>query len=373
MAKTLKTLLGGAAVLAGACGLAAWAVAPRSERKRSAQGVAGVPQVYYAHRGLHDAGTGLTKRYAATSGEYVRRVRELVEAAGWASADSPYCTAPENTLPAFAAACEAGYGIELDIQLSADGQVVVVHDGELKRVANDERCVQDLTYEELRKVVLYQACRPGVAKASQVEGSDSEAPLHPTGAHAAEGALHEDDASYRAKHFAAVAVDSADDVPGKYIPLFSEVLQLVDGRVPLIIEFKFANNARWGAAERELMEKGAALLDAYDGAYMVESFHPGAVAWYKRHRPQVCRGQLAEWPARGRGGVPEYAAGALALNELARPDFVAYQWRGGKLPQVRAARLLGAQAVSWTPRSQQELDQAKQYFDCHIFESFIPR
>ena len=156
------------------------------------------------------------------------------------------------------------------------------------------------------------------------------------------------------------------------MPLFSDVLYVVAGRAPLIVEYKFSNNRAWDERSEELMEKGHALLEAYDGPYVVESFHPGAVNWYKEHHPEVCRGQLS-WPAKlDKHGVAEWTAGLLAFNWLSRPDFVAYDWTGGASPQVKLARSMGATAVSWTVRSSEELAQCEPYFDRHIFEAFVP-
>mgnify|MGYP003168266711 CR=1 FL=1 len=154
----------------------------------------------------------------------------------------------------------------------------------------------------------------------------------------------------------------------QHVPLFSDVLDVVAGRAPLIVEYKFSNNRAWDERSEELMEKGHALLEAYDGPYVIESFHPGAVNWYKEHHPEVCRGQLS-WPAKlSKNGAAEWAAGLLAFDWLSRPDFVAYDWTGGASPQVKLARSMGAMPVSWTVRSSDELAQCAPYFDRHIFE-----
>ena len=130
-----KALLGGAV----AAGAAVWAIAPRSFSDKRRHYVPAVPDVWYAHRGLHDAGSGLTAQYANESGEYVALARRMAMKAGYGSPDTPGVIAPENSLAAFAAACEAGYGIELDLQMTRDGEVVVVHDGDLMRVAGAPR------------------------------------------------------------------------------------------------------------------------------------------------------------------------------------------------------------------------------------------
>ena len=345
MSARLRNLIIGGAVAAG---LAAWAVKPRSFTDRRDNYVPAVPDVWYAHRGLHDAGSGLSPQYVAESGDYVTLARRMAMKAGYGDPliDAPI--APENSLASFAAACEAGYGIELDIQLTADGRVVVVHDNDLLRVAGDPRRIDELTYDELTCIPLFPGCRPG---AEQVEAAAGTA-----------------DTAGKA----AAARDGGVEVAFQHVPLLSDVLRVVAGRVPLIVEYKFADNAVWSPRNDELMEKGDALLEAYDGPYVVESFHPGAMNWYKVHRPEVCRGQLAGGVTIEQDGWKEWVASGLVFDWLSRPDFVAYDWSGGRLPQVRAARAMGATAVSWTVRSTDEFARCDDFFDRHIFEAFVP-
>ena len=368
MSKALRNVLIGGVAAAGA---AAWAIAPRSFNDKRSNYVPVIPDAWYAHRGLHDAGSGLVSAQDATdyagdnpvsaaadttaasiaeNADYVALARRMAMKAGYGTPDETGPIAPENSLAAFAAACEAGYGIELDLQLTLDGQVVVVHDADLLRVAGDPRRVEDLTYDELTRIPLFPASRgskPGDLKAHPLPGADENPPLVVTPAHAPEGYY-------------------------QHVPLFSDVLKLVAGRAPLIVEYKFSDNAAWGEREIELMEKGHALLEAYAGPFVIESFNPSAVNWYKTNHPEVCRGQLS-WPAPLNPAKPlEFAAGLLAFDWLSRPDFVAYDWTGGASPQVRLTRAMGATTVSWTVRSTAELEQCDQYFDHHIFEAFVP-
>ena len=287
-------------------------IAPRSFSDKRDNYVPSIPDVWYAHRGLHDAGSGLTAQYAAESGEYVALARRMAMKAGYGTPECVGPIAPENSLAAFAAACEAGYGIELDIQLTMDGQVVVAHDETLMRVAGDPRRICDLTYDELTRIPLYPTpSRPGC--------------------------------------------ELAEPVPN----------------VPLIVEYKI-DGSDWTPRCEELMEKGDALLQAYAGPYVVESFHPMAMRWYREHRPEVCRGQLIEPLPLGQTDVTYWAAGRLLFNWLSRPDFVACDWRSGGSPQVRLNRALGAVPVSWTVRSRDEVAECDAWFDHHIFESFVP-
>ena len=342
--KLFRNALVGGALAAGA---AVWALAPRSFNDKRRNFVPSIPDVWYAHRGLHDAGSGLTAQYESESGDYVQLARDMAIKAGYGSADVTGPLAPENSLASFAAACEAGYGIELDLQLTMDGQVVVVHDPDLKRVAGDPRRIADLTYDELTRIPLFPTAKPGDASAEPLQGAESNPPLVVTPSKAPEGYY-------------------------QHVPLFSDVLKVVAGRAPLIVEYKFDNNAAWDERCDELMEKGAALLTEYDGPYVIESFNPRAVDWYKANHPEVNRGQLSWNTAIQESGVAEWAAGLLVFDFLSRPDFVAYDWHGGALPQVKLARAMGATTVSWTVRSSDELAECDAYFDHHIFEAFVP-
>ena len=341
--KFLKKILIGGALTAGA---AAWAIKPRSFSDKQRNFVPSIPDVWYAHRGLHDAGSGLTAQYAVESGEYVALARRMAIKAGYGAASVSGPIAPENSLASFAAACEAGYGIELDLQLTADDQVVVVHDPDLMRVAGDPRRIADLTYDELTRIPLFPNDASGAAVASALPGSDDPESMA-TPLNAPSGYY-------------------------QHVPLFSDVLDVVAGRAPLIVEYKFDDNSAWGPRDEELMEKGDALLQAYDGPYVVESFNPAAVHWYADHRPEVCRGQLAWGPSLEEAGLKEWAAGLLIFDWISRPDFIAYDWSGGNSPQMRLARAMGAVPVSWTVRSSDELAQCDDWFDHHIFEAFVP-
>ncbi|MBQ3090503.1 MAG: glycerophosphodiester phosphodiesterase [Oscillospiraceae bacterium] len=235
--------------------------------------------IYYAHRGLHDNRS----------------------------------QAPENSMAAFQKAVEAGYGIELDVQLTRDRIAVVFHDETLSRVCGVEGKVRDYTYEQLRSFYL---C-----------GTQER------------------------------------------IPLFADVLALVDGQVPLIIELKAYENPE------TVCRLADQLISAYQGPYCIESFHPFAVRWYRKHRPQVIRGQLASnfnRPER-REPVHEAMVHHLLTNFLSRPDFIAYDHQyEGNLSRRLCCRLFRALAVTWTIKSPQQLEKVKDKFRLFIFEGFRP-
>ncbi|MDY4793029.1 MAG: glycerophosphodiester phosphodiesterase family protein, partial [Pararoseburia sp.] len=174
--------------------------------------------------------------------------------------------APENTMPAFRKAIEKGYGIELDIQLTKDDVIVVCHDFDLKRVCGADVKIKDLTYEELQQ---YKIC------------------------------------------------DSNETVPK-----FSDFLKLVDGQVPLIIEYKSED------FNTKLFEMGDAMLREYKGVYCVESFNPLLVLWYRRHHNDIVRGILSDsYVKEGFHAFPKwgyFVLHNLLTNGIAKPDFIAY-------------------------------------------------
>ena len=216
---------------------------------------------------------------------------------------------PDNSRKAFSLAVEAGYGMELDVQLSRDGQVVVFHDDTLLRACGVDARVDELDYAELKALSLF--------------GTEER------------------------------------------IPLFSEVLELVDGRTPLIVELKT------GARNDELCEKTYAFLRTYPGAYCIESFHPLIVAWFRFHAPNVLRGQLAQLPEdyvrAGRRITEGLVLGNTLLNVAARPQFIAYRI-GPKPLTVRFAEALGAMPVGWTSHSR----DSEAGRDAVIFEYYKP-
>ncbi len=216
---------------------------------------------------------------------------------------------PENSIAAFERASRYGYGMELDVQLSKDGEVVVFHDDTLKRVCGVDARVDELTLAELRQLRLY-------------------------GTH-------------------------------ETIPLFSEVLKTVRGRGALIVELKN------GKRNTELCEKTYALLSRYSGDYCIESFNPFIVRWFRRNAPEVMRGQLANPPADYNGEVKPITAfllGNVLLNFLGRPQFIAYKIEE-KPFTVRLSELLGAMKICWT--SHEWVCQKGN--DAVIFEFYKPK
>ncbi len=318
-----------------------------------------VPDTPFAHRGLHDAGSGYPQTgeddgLSHEADTYRILARNLARDAGYGAGAPPAAAiAPENTLPAFEAACRAGYGIELDLQLTADGQVVVFHDDTLARAAGLSASIADLTYDELCRIPLFA-------------GEDMSGTAGYTG-------------KPKAADDAPVSAADTDLQPWQqHAPLFADVLGLVDARVPLIVEYK----AQGRRVKKELLEKGDRLLQAYQGPYVVESFDPLAMGWYRLYRPRVLRGQLADRQELSLlvPGAPSMATravdalgGAALADVVSRPDFVAMDWHMWDSATLAVAGDMGAQRVAWTVRSAQEALQCVDRFDRIIFEGFIPQ
>ena len=203
---------------------------------------------------------------------------------------------PENSLAAFQRAVDAGYGIELDVQLSADRIPVVFHDATLSRMCGIDRRVNELTFAELRQLSL-------VHTKEQVE----------------------------------LKMEHLDfDIP----------------------------------------RKADALLSEYSGNYCIESFHPAALYWYRKNRPQIFRGQLStNFNIENHSLSPfQYLFGKMILNFISRPDFISYNLLfQGDISLKLAHGLFHAPCAAWVLRSEKELEQCQKQFCMYIFENFLPK
>lgn len=222
---------------------------------------------------------------------------------------------PENSIPAFKRAVERGWGAELDVHILKDGTLVVIHDSALSRTTGAEGTVEELTKEELKNYHL--------------EGTEET------------------------------------------IPLFDDVLDIFEGKTPLIIELKPANGNH-----RELAEAVCNRMDRYKGVFCLESFDARAVADVKKLRPKFCRGILSQnfFKVRsGRNLAQALYETSLVSNVISRPDFVAFHYPARKCITNRlCTKVLGIQSVSWTIRSKEDLLTAEAEGAVPIFEKFDP-
>lgn len=219
--------------------------------------------------------------------------------------------APENSMAAYEKAVAKGYGIELDVRMTNDCQIVCFHDPNLMRATHTLGSVEETNLGELLKLKLF----------------DSE----------------------------------------EHIPIFWEVLHNIDGQVPLIVEIK----AEKGADIDQLCKEVVFCLDGYEGVTCIESFHPGVVHWFKKNHPSYLRGQLStKFVDEGFWSI---FLTICFFNFLTKPDFISYDIQYmHSIPYYILHSLWQATGVAWTCKSEDDLDDARGMFDVFIFDSFVP-
>ena len=234
----------------------------------------------YAHRGLHDNLWGI----------------------------------PENSLPAFQAAVDKGYGIELDVHITADHQLIVHHDDTLYRRCRVERAIKDMTLEEIRQYTL----------------------------------LNTDEK----------------------IPTLKEVLDLVNGKVPLLIELKSESHNC-----NTLCRIFNHAMRTYSGKYIIESFNPLALRWFKKNEPSILRGQLScnFFKEKPHCDLVLFMITVLGSNFLSRPDFISYKYTDYKNPSVQMnCGFFRARLALWTIKTMDAYNTVREHADMIIFEGFEP-
>lgn len=220
---------------------------------------------------------------------------------------------PENSLAAFRRACEAGYGIELDVHLTADEQLVVFHDDTLVRMCGAEGTPEGKILAELKQLSL--------------DGTD------------------------------------------EHIPSFDEVLAAIAGKVPLIVEIKGKSTK-----DMRICKAVSERMKDYDGEWCMESFNPFYVRWFRKNDNAVVRGQLS-CVMKGENGTgnaaQNFILSNLLLSFLARPHFIAYSVADRKSFALQASKLCGGCPVGWTVRNEAELENACDFYAV-IFENIRP-
>ena len=218
---------------------------------------------------------------------------------------------PENSLSAFQAACAAGYGIELDVQLSADREAVVFHDETLERMTGRPGRVRDLSAADLADL--------------RLKGSDEK------------------------------------------IPTLLETLAIVGHRAMVHVELK-TPPGEVGPLERRVHE----VIADHNGPLCVIGFNPYSHAWFAERYPGVLRG-LDSYSYKDRKEMPPELRRAFAGLEhvaIARPHFLALGL--DMLPSENAARLRaeGMPVIAWTVREPEQWETVKDGCDNLIFEGF---
>ena len=222
---------------------------------------------------------------------------------------------PENSLGAIENAIKKNYPIEIDLRMTDDGDVVVFHDEKLSRMTNKDGYVCNYNLSSLKETYL----------------------LKPNG---------------KSSEFT--------------IPTFEEVLTLVNGQVPLLIEIK--NSAKVGPLESKVID----MLHSYEGEFAVQSFNPYSLEYFKKNAEEILRGQLSCFFCKSdlKGAIKRRALKKLKLNKISKPDFIAYRFSDLPNKYVTKSEL---PVLAWTIRSNADLESVKEYCDNIIFEKFIPQ
>ena len=240
-------------------------------------------EVNYAHRGLHAIAAGI----------------------------------PENSMRAFRLAANNGYAAELDVHLSHDGRLVVMHDESLKRTAGANAEIGAVTSQVINQLML--------------EGTKEK------------------------------------------VPYLEDVLPLFEGKAPLLIELK-PTNENW----EELTRKVASLLKQFpDLEFSIESFDPRVLYWLKKHRPDIVRGQLScnfFKDPKDLNKLQQFMLTNMMFNFLTKPDFIAYKIEDRDcLAPALCKRFWGPKVFWWVLGSQEQADELKQAGDGVIFEGFAAK
>lgn len=221
---------------------------------------------------------------------------------------------PENSLGAFRNAIAHGFGVEFDVLKTTDDVLVVFHDDTLGRMCGVQGRVTESSYRELRQLRLK---------------------------------------------------DSTE-----CIPTLEEVLSLIDGKIPLIIEIK--SEGDWKKTTKLLAKR----LESYEGEFVIESFHPFVLNLYRKLQPETIRGQLSNGLFSKKdthNPLTQFLASKMLLNVLSRPDFIAFKWQNRSCYCFHFwTKVMHKYPVAWTIRNKKEIKKLEKDFKSFIFEGFIP-
>ncbi len=214
---------------------------------------------------------------------------------------------PENSILAYQKAVEKNLPIEIDLYLTTDGKVVSFHDEDLRRMTGAEGKIYEKSYDELSKLRL-------------------------------------NNTEYK-------------------IPLFTEILEIAEGKSPLLIEIKNQPN-------KKIIEKTLELLSEYKGEFAIQSFNPLYIKKVKKLAPQIIRGILSmTYREKNLNFFKYYIVKNMALNFLIKPDFIAYDHIDYPLKKRKTK---GKKLLAWTIKSKEQEDKVRPYVDNIIFENYIP-
>lgn len=220
--------------------------------------------------------------------------------------------APENSMRAFSLACENDFGIELDVNMLKSGEIVVFHDANIKRMTGVDKLITDCTFDEILKIKL---------------GDTNQT-----------------------------------------IPLLEDVIKLVNGKVPLLVEIK---NRETTTGELEI--KTYDILKKYSGEYAIQSFNPLSVMWFKKNAPEIIRGQISggyeNW---GIQGIRKFMLKYLAYNIISKPDFINYEIKYIDSIFMKFIKMKKKIIIGWVAGDKKQYEVAMEKFENVIIEKFIP-
>ena len=214
---------------------------------------------------------------------------------------------PENSLLAFKNAIEKNYSIELDITISKDNQIVVFHDENLHRLCGVKENIEEMNYSFLKELKLYET--------------------------------------------------------NEHIPLFTEVLDLVSGKITLIIEIKKHKNI--GILENKLVN----LLENYKGKYLICSFDKEILSWFKKYKPNFKRGLIFESNPK----KYEKYNKTLFLYKYykTKADFISLDYKLLDSSVYDFCVKNSLDLITWTIRNKENYEKIKTKVDAVIFENII--
>lgn len=211
---------------------------------------------------------------------------------------------PENSISSFKNAIKNGYPIEIDVHFTKDKQVVVVHDDNLERLTGISIKVKDITYNELRNFKL---------------SNSSES-----------------------------------------IPLFKDVLKLINNQVPILIEIKNCENTI--ALSNEVNK----ILNGYTGRYAIQSFDPNVISWYSKNAPEIKKGILIN-DINKEENLKSY--NKIISNATDKADFISISVDSLEDEKIQGLRKMGYPIISWTINNEEMRLKAEKYSDNYIFEN----
>ena len=213
---------------------------------------------------------------------------------------------PENSIPAFLEAIKNNYIIELDVHVLKDGNIVVFHDDNLKRLTGINKKIKDTFYDEIKDLKLNNT--------------------------------------------------------NNYIPLFEDVLKLINGRVPLLIELKYDNKV--GLLEDRLID----VLKDYKGLYACQSFSPFSLIYLKKHSNVPIGLLVSDFKNSKIFILKKFVLKNMLLNSFVKPDFISvnYNYLSNKrIQKYKNNKLI----LTWTIRNKKDINKYKDFCDNFIVEN----